>query len=205
MKYIKILAKLAIFTAVACMGYSGQAQTLSTASQQLDLSAFAAGTGTLTRIEGGKNAGITAGIDLTYLGLRLFRPSIEVRGSYPIKRGTIDSQENILAGIKVEHAFGRLHPYADFLVGRGQINYGSRGLPPYFPPNSEFFFLSTTTTVLSPGVGVDYNLFRQVALKADLQYQRWETPVTASGTVYPVALSFGGVYRFNFNPRGHKH
>jgi hypothetical protein len=200
MKFIKTLVTLAVFTAIASLTHPGQAQGLNTASQQLELSAFGAATGTFTRLEGGKNAAITAGIDLTYLPLRYFRPSIEVRGTYPVDRGNISSQESILAGVKVEHAFGRLHPYADFLLGRGEIEYGNGG---FAVPALGSTFLSTVTTVYSPGGGVDYNLTRSIALKGDVQYQFWKTPVVESGSIHPVAVSFGGVYRFNFNPRGH--
>jgi len=40
-------------------------------------------------------------------------------------------------------------------------------------------------------------------LKADVQYQHWDTPVVASGVIHPVAVTLGVVYRFDFNPRHH--
>jgi hypothetical protein len=199
MRPIPALASLAIFLSIASPVRIGHAQGVPTATQQLQLSAFAGGTGTFTKIEGGKNLDITAGVDLTYLGLRLARPSIEVRGSYPIDKGTINSQKSVLAGPKVEHAFGRVHPYVDFLIGRGEIDYGMGGFPV-----GNILYISSTSTIYSPGGGVDFNFTRRIDLKADVQYQHWDTPVVASGTVHPVAVTIGGVYRFDFNPRHHR-
>jgi hypothetical protein len=210
MKFIKTLVTLALFSTIASLPRPGQAQSLPTATQSLQLSAFGAATGTFTRFEGGKNAAITAGVDLTWLSLRYVHPSIEVRGTYPVDGGNISSQKSILAGIKVEHAFGSLHPYADFLLGRGEIDYhnGSGAVPCYefepTPCSGGFTYLSTTTNVYSPGVGLDLRITRSVALKADAQFQFWKTPLPSNPSLHPVALSFGGVYYFNFNPRHHR-
>ena len=99
----------------------------------------------------------------------------------------------------MEYPLGKFHPYADFLIGRGQIDYHSPG---FIFGNT--LYISTNTVVYSPGVGVDYNFTHNLALKADAQFQHWSTPVIASGTIYPVALTFGVVYNFDFNPR-HRH
>lgn len=195
MKQIQPFAQMLLSLIVASLAAAtGHAQIVTTASQQLQLSAFAAGTGTFTDFEGGKNLGVTAGVDLTYLSLRLLRPSIEVRGSYPINRGTISSQENILAGIKVEHAFGPLHPYADFLIGRGEIDYRIGVLPV-----GDFIVLSSTSTVYSPGIGLDYSLSHHFSFKADAQFQRWNTPAVEQPVIHPVAISLGAIYHFDFN------
>jgi hypothetical protein len=197
MKHIKSLAKLvALFAAIFSQTSASYAQSSVTASKQLDLSVFAGGTGTFTRIEGGKNLDITAGADLTFLSLHLLRPSVEVRGTYPIYRGTIDSQKNFLIGPKVEHRFGRLHPYADFLIGRGEIDYRNGGLAV-----GPLLYLSSNSTIYSPGGGVDYDLGRRLAVKADVQIQHWDAPVTGAGTIYPVALTLGAVYHFGSGSR----
>jgi hypothetical protein len=199
MRHIPGLAPLAIFIAIISLARIGHAQGVPTATQQLQLSAFAAGSGTFTNVEGGKNLDVTAGVDLTYLGLRLVRPSLEVRGSYPIDKGTISSQKSFLAGPKVEHAFGRLHPYVDFLIGRGEIDYGLGGFPV-----GDILYLSSTSTIYSPGGGLDYNFTRRIDLKADVQYQHWDAPVVPSGVIHPVVITLGAVYRFDFNPRHHR-
>jgi opacity protein-like surface antigen len=198
MAYTKIWVRLALFTAVSGLTHTALSQATPAGTQKLQLSAFAGATGTFTGFEGGKNLAITAGADLTYLGFRLFRPSVEVRGTYPIDSGHISSQKNFLVGPKVDYPLGKFHPYADFLIGRGQIDYHSPG---FIFGNT--LYISTNTTVYSPGVGVDYNFTHNLALKADAQFQHWNTPVVASGTIHPVALTFGVVYNFDFNPRHH--
>jgi hypothetical protein len=199
MRRIQGFARLAIGIAIISLGGIGHAQVGSTATQQLELSAFAGGTGTFTGLEGGKNLDITAGADLTFLGFRMLRPSFEVRGSYPIDKGTISSQKSFLLGPKVEHRFGRLHPYVDFLIGRGEIDYGFGGFAV-----GNVLYISSTSTVYSPGGGLDYNFIHQIDLKADVQYEHWDAPVVASGVIHPVAVTLGAVYRFDFNPRHYR-
>ncbi len=199
MTYTKLSAKLALFTAVSALTHTASAQAAPAGSQKLQLSAFVAATGTFTGLEGGKNLGITAGADLTFLGFRRFRPAFEARGTYPIDKGQISSQKYFLLGPKVEYPLGKLHPYADFLIGRGQIDYHAPGFV-----FGDTLFINSNTAVYSPGVGLDYNLTHNLAIKGDVQFQHWDTPVTASGTIHPTALTFGVVYNFDFN-RGHRH
>jgi len=199
MKYLKLSAKLALFTAVFALTHTAFAQAAPAGTQKLEISAFVSGTGTFTGLEGGKNLGITAGADLTFLRFRRFRPAFEARGTYPINKGHISSQKNFLLGPKVEYPLGRFHPYADFLIGRGQIDYHAPGFV-----FGNTLYINSNTTVYSPGVGADYNLTHTLAIKADAQFQHWDTPVTPSGTIHPTALTFGVVYSFDFN-RGHRH
>src|SRR5580704_12373668 len=199
MAYTKIWVRLALFTAVSGLTHTALSQATPAGTQKLQLSAFAGATGTFTGFEGGKNLAITAGADLTYLGFRLFRPSVEVRGTYPLDSGHISSQKNFLVGPKVEYPLGKFHPYADFLIGRGQIDYHSPGFV-----FGDTLYISSNTLVYSPGVGLDYNVTHNIAIKADAQFQHWDTPVTTSGTIHPTALSVGVVYNFDFNSR-HRH
>jgi hypothetical protein len=199
MKDTKTLVKLALL-AVICAGASvAFAQAVPAGTQRLQVSAFGGLTGTFTGLEGGKNLGITAGADLTFLAFRQFRPSFEVRGTYPIDEGHISSQKNFLLGPKVEYPLGRLHPYADFFFGRGEIDYLNGGL--IF---GDVRYITTNTFVYSPGVGLDYSLTHNLALKVDAQFQHWNTPAVASGVIHPTALTAGVVYNFDFNPR-HRH
>src|SRR5271170_2794426 len=142
MKFTQTLVRLALSAAICTVPHIVYGQAAPAGTQQLQLSAFVAGTGTFTDFEGGKNLGITAGADLTFLAFRQFRPSFELRGTYPIDGGQIDSQKNFLLGPKVEHPFGRLHPYADFLIGRGNIKYLNGGY--YY---NGLFYLSSSSTI----------------------------------------------------------
>jgi opacity protein-like surface antigen len=199
MTYSRISAKLALFMAVSALTHNAFAQAAPAGTQQLQISAFVAGTGTFTGLEGGKNLGITAGADLTFLRFRRFRPSFEARGTYPINKGHISSQKNFLLGPKVEYPLGRFHPYADFLIGRGQIDYHAPGFV-----FGNILYINSNTLVYSPGVGLDSNLTHNLAIKADVQFEHWNTPVTASGTIHSTALTLGVVYSFDFN-RSHRH
>jgi opacity protein-like surface antigen len=199
MKSTQLLPKLAVFSLVSFFTHTGFSQATPAGTQHLQLSAFVAGTGTFTGFEGGKNLSITAGGDLTFLAFRQFRPSFELRGTYPIDEGHISSQKNFLLGPKVEYPIGKFHPYADFLFGRGEINYHSPGFP-----YGNLIYISTNTFVYSFGTGLDYNLTHNWALKADAQFQHWNTPVVASGTIHPIALSGGLQYNFDLN-RHHRH
>jgi opacity protein-like surface antigen len=199
MKYKKILVKLALFPVVCTLVRTAHAQAAPAGTQRLQLSAFVAGTGTFTDFEGGKNLGITAGADLTFLAFRFFRPAFEVRGTYPIAKGQISSQKNFLLGPRVEYPLGRFHPYVDFFFGRGAIDYHAPG---FIFDNT--LYITTNTFIYSPGVGLDYNLTHNIAVKADAQFQHWNTPTTASGAIHPTALTLGVVYNFDLNPR-HRH
>lgn len=183
---------LALLASMVTLTNVAQAQAGSTASQQLALSAFGAGTGTLTGL--GKNLAVTAGVDLSFMSFRRYRPVAEIRGTYPIDNGKVAGEKNVLAGLRVERQYGSIHPYVDFLVGRGELDYKGYQV-------DNFVYLKTTSTIYSPGFGVDYDLTNHWALKGDFQFQRWETPVRASGTIYSKAVSLGAVYRFDFNPR----
>ena len=199
MTYKQLSVKLALLTAVSALTHAASAQAAPAGTQKLQLSAFAGATGTFTGLEGGKNLGITAGADLTYLGFRRFQPSFEARGTYPIDKGQISSQKNFLLGPKVEYPLGRFHPYADFLIGRGQIDYHDPG---FIFGNT--LYINSNTLVYSPGVGLDYNLTHNLAIKADVQFQHWNTPVVSSGSIHPTALTLGVVYNIDFN-RAHRH
>jgi len=199
MTYTQISVRLALFTAVSALTHAASAQAAPAGTQKLQLSAFAAATGTFTGLEGGKNLAITAGADITFLGFRQFRPSFEARGTFPIDKGQISSQKNFLLGPKVEYPLGKFHPYVDFLFGRGQIDYHAPG---FILGNT--LYIDSNTFIYSPGVGVDYNLTHNLALNADAQFQHWNTPVVSSGAIHPTALTLGVVYNFDLNPR-HRH
>jgi len=174
---------------------SAAAQARSTATQMLRLSAFGGINGTYTGLAGGRNVGITAGADLSFRPFFSLRPSVEVRGTYPVHDDGIDSQRNGLVGIKLERAFGRLRPYGDALFGRGAIDYPHG----FTDPTGARTYARTVSNVFAFGGGVDYDLTPHFALKADVQVIRYVTPVTVSGNVYAKSGTAGIVYRFDFN------
>ena len=93
------------------------------------------------------------------------RPTIELRGTYPTDRGLIDHQKSLLGGLRVDFLLGhRIHPYADFLFGRGEMVYS-----PSFYLYNGFYYELTTTYVYSPGAGFDYDLGQRWGIKVDGQ------------------------------------
>jgi hypothetical protein len=168
-------------------------QALPTATQPLQLSVFGALGGVYTGLSGGKNLDVLAGADLGLPPVHGIRPTIEVRGAYPLDHGEVDSQKSLLGGIKADFLLNhRLRPYADFLFGRGQINYNGG----YQFRNQ--IYLLTTTNVYSFGGGLDYDLTEHFAVRLDGQFQRWGYAPTASGNIYSKAGNAALVYRFNF-------
>ena len=187
-------APLAALALTAMSLHFADAQAVPTASRAFDLSAFGGLTGVYTGLGDGKNLSITAGVDLglrTYFGVH---PAIEVRGMYPFKSGQLVDEKNVLGGLKVSKRFARLTPYGDILFGRGEIKY----INGVVDPTGTIEYLQNPTNVLSGGGGVDLSVTDHFSIKADAQYQRYNSPVTTSGHLYSKPLTLGVVYKFNF-------
>ncbi len=184
------------------------AQARSTAQRRLDLSAFALFSGTYTGlgsspyvygIEGpeGRNLTFSLGADLGVYSFHGARLGAEVRGAYPIKSGQVDGQKSILGGVRVAHEpsgyglFGRVRPYADVLAGRGQISYQNSGYRV-----RDFLYLSSNSAVYEAGGGFEVDVTRAFSIKADAQFQRWNSPVKASGVLHVPQGGIGIVYRY---------
>jgi len=196
-KQSRIVLTLALLLAAISWEDQATAQVaLPTASRTLQLSAFGGFSGVYTGLAGGKNFSITAGGDIGFLPYRGMRPSLEVRGTYPLNKGKIDSQKNILGGLKVDFLLNHsIHPYGDILFGRGEMKYGSG-----YPFNNSIYLL-TTTNVISPGAGFDYDLSDNLSIKVDGQFQHWGYAPTPSGSLYSKVGTVAVVYKFNFAPR----
>jgi hypothetical protein len=198
MRHLKVARTLAL-AGVAVLFWAGRASAqvaLPTASRTLQLSAFGGVSGVFTGLSGGKNLSITAGADLGFLPFHGVRPSAEIRGTYPMDRGHIDSQKSALGGLKLDFLLNRrLHPYGDILFGRGEMEYRSG----YVFNNS--VYLLTTTNVISPGAGFDYDVSDNLSVKVDGQFQHWGYAPTTSGAIYSKVGTAAIVYRFNFAPR----
>jgi hypothetical protein len=172
------------------------AQSLPTATQALQLSTFIAATRSSTGLENGENLDVTSGMDLRLLTLRRLDIAGELRGSYPVQRGSVISQESFVSGPKLEYSRHNIRPYVDFMVGRGRITYLSGG---YIYHSVKY--IRSNSLVLSPGIGLDFYLSHRVALKVDFQYQSWDTPAAVSGRITPGVAMVGATYHFDFNAR----
>ncbi len=201
MNQVKRVPTLALLLATISWSHVATAQQAEpTATNAYQLSAFGALAGVYTGISGGRNLSLAAGVDLALAPYRGLRPTLEVRGVYPIEKGTIVSEKDGLGGLRLDFPLGhRVHPYGDFLFGRGKMNYQSSGyrypLNPT-PGTQSFTYIVSTSYVYSPGAGLDYDLSDRLAVKLDGQVQHWSSVPTASGTVYSTVGSIGLVYRF---------
>jgi len=170
-------------------------QGSSTDLRAIQLYAFGGVTGVYTGLDQGKNLGITAGVDLGYGMHYGLLPQIEVRGTFPMDKGQVVGEKSFMGGLRVEKPYGRYHPYGDFLFGRGQLSYQGPG---FLNPDGTVLYQRTNSNVWSPGGGIDIDVTRSIAFKADFQYQHFDTPVTVSGSIYSKAITVGAVYRFGY-------
>lgn len=200
MRLRNLVLNLAAATAlVAATAHAQIAQP--TANKLFEISTFGGINGTYTGLSGGKNLGLTAGVDVSTRSFYGFRPFLEGRGTYPIDGGHIDAQRSALGGIRVErYVLPSLRVYGDFLLGRGQIDYKNGGYP---SPGGEFLILQSTGNVFSPGAGAEYRLTEHLTGLLDVQFQNWDTPATPSGHLWSTPIMLGARYRFNFNRRGY--
>ena len=67
---------------------------------------------------------------------------------YPLAKGSVVSQKNVVGGLKLGRSKQRFHGYGDILYGRGQLNYANGGYP---NANNTFLVLANTSSVLSLG------------------------------------------------------
>jgi hypothetical protein len=190
------MLRRATSTAIFLLPLGSLAQSLPTATQTLQLSTFIATTRTSTGLDHGENLAITSGVDLTLLAYGRINVAGELRGSHPVQRGSVASQENYVVGPKLEYSIRNIRPYVDFFAGRGRITYLDDG---YIFENVKY--IRSDSLVLSPGVGVDFYLNHRTAIKVDFQYQSWETPVVITGRITPWAETVGATYNFDFNSR----
>jgi Outer membrane protein beta-barrel domain len=193
LKPIPFLVPVALFLSVlAASVQAAHAQAVPTASANIQLSAFAGVSANYTGVELARNGDVTAGVDIGFRPFAGFFPGLEARGSYPIAKGNLVNQENFLGGIRLGRRKGNFNPYGDVLFGRGKLNFPN-GLS---TPTNTFIVLSNTTNVLSFGGGLDYNLSQHFGVKGDFQFQKYDTPVAASGSVFSKVFTAGITYRF---------
>ena len=200
MRLRNFVFNLAAAGALVAMSVSAQ-MTQPTANKLFEISTFGGVNGTYTGLSGGRNLGITAGVDVGGRSFHGYRPLLEGRGTYPVDGGHIDAQRSALGGVRVERfILPSLRVYGDFLLGRGQIDYQNGGYP---SPDGEFLILKSTGNVFSPGAGADYRLTEHLTGLIDVQFQRWDTPATTSGHLWSLPIMVGARYRFNFNRHGY--
>ena len=166
------------------------AQAGSTARKSMDVSIFA-GYDTLTPdYDHPRDTGIGFGANITRYFHFPIEPSLELRGN--ITQGPTVNESSYLAGFRGQSDFHRFHPYIDALFGMGYIYYNFVANPNNLNYKSDDGFTK------SFGAGVDFDVYKNVQLKADYQGQFWH--LGKNDTLTPNVLLFGVTYRFPFHP-----
>jgi hypothetical protein len=181
-----------IFASAILLGLPrAHAQALPTATAGLGISAFGGVSANYTGLQLAKNGDVVAGVDIGFRPFAGFYPALEARGLYPIDKGQTVNLENLVGGVRIGRSKNNIKGYGDVLFGRGKLTFPGG----FSNPEQTFTVLSNTSNVLSFGGGVDYFLKEHWGIKGDFQLQRYDTPVTVSGSLYSKVFTAGVVYR----------
>jgi opacity protein-like surface antigen len=86
--------------------------------------------------------------------------------------------------------YGRYHPYAKLMYGRGVFNY-----PPVFGDPKTGPAANLAYNLGAIGAGVDYRVLPGMNVRADFEYQKW--PSFPLNGLSPWIVSIGAAYRFH--------
>lgn len=119
-------------------------------------------------------------------------PSLEVRAN--IASTSYIKETTYLGGLRIQGQFRRkLHPYGDLLVGKGTISFKFPVSPNYSSDNS---------TIVSYGGGLGFDVFNNVQLTGDYQYQYWNLGTSHGGAgaiFHPELFTVGVKYTIPFH------
>jgi hypothetical protein len=163
------------------------AQALNTANRRAEIVPFAQTTLVTPDWGSTKNLGYTVGVDYTRFIRSIVQPSLEFRMTRA--NGTTVDERTYLGGLKLQATIHRVHPYATFLGGNGDI----------FFVHPESSYLSDNSFVLSLGGGADLDVTSQLSVRLDFTDQQWNLDPQ---TLTPVTLGIGFAYRLPFSVRG---
>jgi hypothetical protein len=187
----RLILLSALAAALSLAHASASAQALPTASRSAAISVFGGYLGDLPDYGPYRNNGFSAGVDYTRFFHFPIEPSFELRAN--IADGKTVNERTYLLGGRAAYRFRqpslrRLHPYADFLIGIGDIhfNFNNGG------------YLGDNSIVPSFGGGADYEIARHFSAKIDFQAQHWKT---GNNVTYSPSLTIiGVVYTIPFRP-----
>lgn len=144
------------------------------------------------------NFGVTLGVDYTHFIKRfhgLIIPSLQLRGT--ITPGESVSEKTIGGGLKLATTYHRFHPYGDFEMGLGVINFP---LPPNPVPGT-LYRIRDSSAIYIYGGGITYDIKPAWSLMLDYQRQHWDlgaAPPAPPDRLNPQALTLGVVFRVPF-------
>ena len=183
-----------LLLAALCYAASANAlaQASSTAGKSADIAVFGGFQGAHPDYGPYNSYGGVFGADFTrYLRFPVV-PSLEFRAN--LHSNSAVSEHSYVVGLRAAVPFRFAQPYADFLVGPGSI---------HFPANVGY--QSDSSTVYSYGGGLDVPIYRNFALRLDVQAQHWNTGEdTYSPTLATVAVRYTIPFRAHNFQRDHR-
>jgi hypothetical protein len=136
------------------------------------------------------NNGLTVGLDYAHYVRRLpVLPSLTLRGKFA--PGNTVGERTVGGGLRAERPFGSFRVYGDFLVSSGVITFTH----PVIDVRGKLY-ATDDSIVYSAGGGVDVDLTKTWALRADYQHEWWSIGINQNFA--PNAMSLGVVYRLPF-------
>ena len=170
------------------------AQSLSTASKSAEISAFGAYTGGTPDYGPYTLKGFSAGADFTVFPHFVLKPALEIRGN--VLSASAVTEKTVLFGPRAQIDWrGRFHPYADFLIGGGEV---------LFHPDPDPGYTGDRSKVYSYGGGIYIDIAYHLAAKFDFQQQSWNlgpnTDAASSNnfTLAPRTILIGVTYTVPF-------
>jgi len=191
-KAVKFILGISFF----CVSSAALGQSLPTASRQGDLSVFGTAGVVNPDYPTSNQAGYVFGLDYTrYFNHLYVVPSLELRASVSPK-GAVAGQNVYGGGLKLEHPYGRFHPYADALVGVGYIRFRH---PHGYTPTGDLY-IQDLSRVYTFGGGLDVDLNTRFSIKLDAQFSNWKLNPAMPITLEPSIVGVGVTYH-PFRPR----
>lgn len=141
------------------------------------------------------NQGFTFGGDFRLGRFAWGQPALDAR--YTRSTSTWGKESTYLFGPEIHYQWSRLRPYGGYMIGKGDLQYGSDGM-------------KDDSIVNQIGGGVDYHMsFRWSIRLIDFQYQFWnlgthhyqagllpgQPAYTFATTLKPYTLGFGVTFR----------
>jgi hypothetical protein len=170
-------------------------QAAPTASRDSDLVVFLEYQSLHTDYGGETHNGIIGGLDYSrFLMNSRLVPSLELRANYAPEH-QLSGEQVALGGLRLDlrlRSFPHLHPFANFLIGAGQIDFVNAPVTPtgvYSRDNS---------IVYNYGAGASFGIGPGLEVQAEFQHQNWNiSPGSHNGTLTPAAVDAGVRYHLH--------
>jgi opacity protein-like surface antigen len=184
-----------LILAASC-AISAHSQATPTAYRTSDLAVFFEYQSLHTDYGGEVHNGIIGGLDYSrYFLNSLIVPSLELRANYAAEN-QLSGEQVALGGVRLDlrlRSHPRLHPYANFLIGAGQIDFV------YTPVTPTGVYTRDNSTVFNYGAGASYGIGHGLELQAEFQHQNWNiSPGSTKGTLTPASIDAGVRYHVHF-------